>query len=166
MRYIAQIRLFQKEWTPACRSSRISSTEIYRTSFPLIVSISRISSCAVLNSIMPAGEPDKACASDPIVQAATAKLNMVYTTSMGILSCLTTAGWGSVRPVCNQRAAGLILATVALGSPRSHSYPWNRGYWIALYRYQFHHCHEILAIPSRGLLVFLGRCPRGGQLGW
>jgi len=34
------------------------------------------------------------CASDPEVQAAVAKLTAVMTTSMGILSCLTTAWWG------------------------------------------------------------------------
>ncbi|KAG2157241.1 major facilitator superfamily domain-containing protein [Suillus clintonianus] len=41
--------------------------------------------------------PDRdQCASDPVVQAAVAKLSAVLTTTMGILSCLTTAWWGSL----------------------------------------------------------------------
>ncbi|KAG0699659.1 major facilitator superfamily domain-containing protein [Suillus ampliporus] len=36
------------------------------------------------------------CASDPVVQAAVAKLAAVLNTTMGILSCLTTAWWGSL----------------------------------------------------------------------
>ncbi|EJD02383.1 MFS general substrate transporter [Fomitiporia mediterranea MF3/22] len=36
------------------------------------------------------------CASDPVVQAAAAKIIAVMTTTMGILSCLTTAFWGSL----------------------------------------------------------------------
>ncbi|KAG6836783.1 hypothetical protein H0H93_003204 [Arthromyces matolae] len=35
------------------------------------------------------------CASDPSVQAAVAKLAAVYTTSLGILSCITGGWWGS-----------------------------------------------------------------------
>ena len=42
------------------------------------------------------------CASDPVVEAAVAKLNLAMTTSMGILGCLTTAWWGSVR-TCSAR---------------------------------------------------------------
>lgn len=36
------------------------------------------------------------CASDPVVQAAVAQLSAVLNTTMGILSCLTTAWWGSL----------------------------------------------------------------------
>ncbi|KAF5369159.1 hypothetical protein D9615_009966 [Tricholomella constricta] len=39
--------------------------------------------------------PGGICASDPVVQAAVAKLTAVITASMGILSCLTTGWWGS-----------------------------------------------------------------------
>ncbi|KAI0072772.1 MFS general substrate transporter [Panus rudis PR-1116 ss-1] len=42
------------------------------------------------------GKEDKRCASDPVVQAAVAKLNMVITTGMGILSCCTTGWWSSL----------------------------------------------------------------------
>ncbi|KAJ7120490.1 major facilitator superfamily domain-containing protein [Mycena crocata] len=35
------------------------------------------------------------CASDPVVQAAVAKLTTAITTSMGVLGCLTTGWWGS-----------------------------------------------------------------------
>lgn len=41
--------------------------------------------------------PDRdQCASDPVVQAAVAQLSAVLNTTMGILSCLTTAWWGSL----------------------------------------------------------------------
>ncbi|KAG1754617.1 major facilitator superfamily domain-containing protein [Suillus lakei] len=41
--------------------------------------------------------PDRdQCASDPVVQAAVAQLSAVLSTTMGILSCLTTAWWGSL----------------------------------------------------------------------
>ncbi|KAG1782638.1 major facilitator superfamily domain-containing protein [Suillus placidus] len=41
--------------------------------------------------------PDRdRCASDPVVQAAVAQLSAVLNTTMGILSCLTTAWWGSL----------------------------------------------------------------------
>ncbi|KIK57642.1 hypothetical protein GYMLUDRAFT_45806 [Collybiopsis luxurians FD-317 M1] len=40
-------------------------------------------------------EPSNTCKSDPVVQAAVAKLAAVMTTSMGILSCLTTGWWSS-----------------------------------------------------------------------
>ncbi|KAG1827151.1 major facilitator superfamily domain-containing protein [Suillus subaureus] len=36
------------------------------------------------------------CASDPVVQAAVAQLSAVLNTTMGILSCLSTAWWGSL----------------------------------------------------------------------
>ncbi|KXN92843.1 hypothetical protein AN958_06822, partial [Leucoagaricus sp. SymC.cos] len=35
------------------------------------------------------------CAADPVVQAAVAKFSAAMTTSMGVLSCLTTAWWGA-----------------------------------------------------------------------
>ncbi|KAG8217854.1 hypothetical protein J3R82DRAFT_6020 [Butyriboletus roseoflavus] len=39
---------------------------------------------------------EQKCASDPVVQAVVARLNAVFTTAMGILSCLTTGWWGSM----------------------------------------------------------------------
>ncbi|CDO72941.1 hypothetical protein BN946_scf185002.g126 [Trametes cinnabarina] len=41
--------------------------------------------------------PDqRVCHADPVVSAAVAELNIIMTTAMGILSCMTTAWWGSV----------------------------------------------------------------------
>ncbi|KAG5636197.1 hypothetical protein H0H81_008867 [Sphagnurus paluster] len=54
-----------------------------------------ISSSDMKNGGSTPDKPNNACASDPTVQAAVAKLNAVITTSMGILSCLTTGWWGS-----------------------------------------------------------------------
>ncbi|KAG7092716.1 hypothetical protein E1B28_009046 [Marasmius oreades] len=40
-------------------------------------------------------DDSRACFSDPVVSAAVAKLAAIMTTSTGVLSCLTTAWWGS-----------------------------------------------------------------------
>ncbi|KAI8989675.1 major facilitator superfamily domain-containing protein [Trametes punicea] len=41
--------------------------------------------------------PDqRVCHADPVVSAAVAELNIMMTTAMGILSCMTTAWWGSL----------------------------------------------------------------------
>lgn len=60
--------------------------------------------------------PDRdQCASDPVVQAAVAKLSAVLSTTMGILSCLTTAWWGSLAdrfgrtPVMGISILGLLV---------------------------------------------------------
>ncbi|KZT09657.1 MFS general substrate transporter [Laetiporus sulphureus 93-53] len=42
------------------------------------------------------GDRWELCSSDPVVQAAVAKLAMAMTTSMGVLGCLTTGWWGSL----------------------------------------------------------------------
>ncbi|KAJ7219467.1 major facilitator superfamily domain-containing protein [Mycena pura] len=63
----------------------LASPYIGRTTFPASFEIA-------------AGSPVSACASDPVVQAAVAKLNtgaFAITTSMGVLGCLTTGWWGS-----------------------------------------------------------------------
>lgn len=36
------------------------------------------------------------CASDPVVGAAVARMNMIMTGTLGVLTCLTTAWWGSL----------------------------------------------------------------------
>ncbi|KAI9057904.1 MFS general substrate transporter [Trametes sanguinea] len=42
-------------------------------------------------------DPDqRVCHADPVVSAAVAELNIIMTTAMGVLSCMTTAWWGSV----------------------------------------------------------------------
>lgn len=42
-------------------------------------------------------EPNRQkCATDPVVQAAVAKLQMIMTATMGVLSSITTAWWGAV----------------------------------------------------------------------
>ncbi|KAI0780685.1 major facilitator superfamily domain-containing protein [Trametes elegans] len=38
----------------------------------------------------------RACHADPVVSAAVAELNILLTTTMGILTCMTTAWWGSL----------------------------------------------------------------------
>ncbi|KAI0333493.1 MFS general substrate transporter [Cubamyces sp. BRFM 1775] len=38
----------------------------------------------------------RVCHADPVVSAAVAELNIIMTTAMGILSCMTTAWWGSL----------------------------------------------------------------------
>ncbi|KAI0748590.1 MFS general substrate transporter [Daedaleopsis nitida] len=43
-----------------------------------------------------AGPSQRECAHDPVVQAAVAKLSVIMTTTMGVLSCMTTAWWGSM----------------------------------------------------------------------
>ncbi|KAJ7097761.1 major facilitator superfamily domain-containing protein [Mycena belliarum] len=51
------------------------------------------------------------CASDPVVQAAVAKLTTAITTSMGVLGCLTTAWWGSFSDRYGRtRILGLTIA--------------------------------------------------------
>ncbi len=49
----------------------------------------------------------RVCHADPVVSAAVAELNILMTSTMGILSCLTTAWWGSVCVFnnCGQLAA-------------------------------------------------------------
>lgn len=42
-------------------------------------------------------DDSKRCASDPDVQAAVATISMMMTMMLGILTCLTTGWWGSVR---------------------------------------------------------------------
>ncbi|RPD66384.1 MFS general substrate transporter [Lentinus tigrinus ALCF2SS1-6] len=48
----------------------------------------------VISSLAEPGQ--RACAQDPVVQAAVAKLTVIMTTTMGILTCMTTAWWGSL----------------------------------------------------------------------
>ncbi|CAL1705198.1 unnamed protein product [Somion occarium] len=60
----------------------------------------------------------KRCAADPVVQAAVAQLNMIITTSAGIMGCLTTGWWSSLSDrygrlwVMGISAFGLIYADV------------------------------------------------------
>ncbi|OJA18418.1 hypothetical protein AZE42_06990 [Rhizopogon vesiculosus] len=60
--------------------------------------------------------PDRnKCASDPVVQATVAQLSAVLITTMGVLSCLTTAWWGSVRHCILL----LMLAVTSLSSSQT-----------------------------------------------
>ncbi|THG99442.1 hypothetical protein EW145_g7263 [Phellinidium pouzarii] len=79
------------------------------------------------------------CATDPIVGAATAKLIASLTTTMGILSCLTTAFWGSLSdrfgrlPVMGISILGLLLTLIStLSSSIFFSKRLPGGYWFLL----------------------------------
>jgi MFS family permease len=63
----------------------------------LIVSAQHVSLYVPADTDQQSHIPDRdQCASDPVVQAAVAQLSAVLSTTMGILSCLTTAWWGSL----------------------------------------------------------------------
>ncbi|KAF5389821.1 hypothetical protein D9757_003673 [Collybiopsis confluens] len=78
------------------------------------------------------------CKSDPVVQAAVAKLATVMTASMGVLGCLTTGWWSSFSDRHGRTMAlgisvfGVLLtdATFILVYYRSRSLPG--GYWFLL----------------------------------
>ncbi|KAG9318828.1 major facilitator superfamily domain-containing protein [Chiua virens] len=55
---------------------------------------------------------EEKCASDPVVQAAAAKILAVVSTTVGILSCLTTGWWGSMSDFYGRR---IVLFVSALG---------------------------------------------------
>ncbi|KAI0636728.1 major facilitator superfamily domain-containing protein [Trametes polyzona] len=58
----------------------------------------------------------KMCHADPVVSAAVAELNILMTSSMGVLACMTTAWWGSLSDrygrtrVLSCAVVGLVLA--------------------------------------------------------
>ncbi|KAH8116885.1 MFS general substrate transporter [Phellopilus nigrolimitatus] len=78
------------------------------------------------------------CASDPTVQAAVAKLIAVMTTTMGILSCLTTAFWGSLSDrygrlrVLGLNVIGLLLTDFNFIIVCFFSKKLPGGYWFIL----------------------------------
>ena len=47
-------------------------------------------------TVSPGPDWQRVCHADPVVSAAVAELNIIMTTAMGILSCMTTAWWGAV----------------------------------------------------------------------
>ncbi|KAF8808993.1 MFS general substrate transporter [Phlegmacium glaucopus] len=76
------------------------------------------------------------CASDPIVQAAVAKLSTVIAASMGILSCITTAWWGAFSDrhgrtsVMGISAIGLLLTDFNFIMVTLFSKHIPGGYWF------------------------------------
>lgn len=77
--------------------------------------------------------PNNECAADPVVQAATAKLIAAMTTTMGILSCLTAAWWGSVSEHLPCRDSHSYLCETAIRSVRPHFRPQHLDHWIPLH---------------------------------
>ncbi|PCH37837.1 MFS general substrate transporter [Wolfiporia cocos MD-104 SS10] len=76
------------------------------------------------------------CSSDPIVQAAVAKLSLAMTTSMGILGCLTTAWWGSLSDrygrttIVTFSIIGLLMEDLAFILVCNFSELLPGGYWF------------------------------------
>ncbi|KAI0647308.1 major facilitator superfamily domain-containing protein [Trametes meyenii] len=62
----------------------------------------------------------KVCHADPVVSAAVAELNIILTSVMGILSCMTTAWWGSLSDrfgrttVLSCAVVGILLTDVSI----------------------------------------------------
>ncbi|KAF4615419.1 hypothetical protein D9613_002574 [Agrocybe pediades] len=78
--------------------AQLSATSLERRD-PQTIYLPAVSPLAIVSSDTEPVEPPPSrrdqCSKDPVVQAAVARLTAVITTSMGILSCITTAWWGA-----------------------------------------------------------------------
>ncbi|OAX37210.1 MFS general substrate transporter [Rhizopogon vinicolor AM-OR11-026] len=84
--------------------------------------------------------PDRnKCASDPVVQATVAQLSAVLITTMGVLSCLTTAWWGSLSdrfgriPVLGISTLGLLANDLTFIVTASFVDYLPGGYWFLIF---------------------------------
>ncbi|CAK5264919.1 unnamed protein product [Mycena citricolor] len=82
--------------------------------------------------------PIAACAADPVVQAAVAKLNTAITTTMGALGCLTTGWWGSYSDrrgrtrVLGLTVFGLLMNDFVFLAVTKHFQTIPGGYWFLM----------------------------------
>ncbi|PFH45582.1 hypothetical protein AMATHDRAFT_77985 [Amanita thiersii Skay4041] len=80
----------------------------------------------------------KQCATDPVVQAAVAKLITIITLSMGVLSCLTTAWWGAFSDrygrmtVLRIAIIGPLITDLILILVASYTENFPGGYWFLI----------------------------------
>ncbi|PFH51761.1 hypothetical protein AMATHDRAFT_40016 [Amanita thiersii Skay4041] len=89
-------------------------------------------------NIIAEGSPHgtKQCATDPVVQAAVAKLITVISVSMGILSCLTTAWWGAFSDrygrmtVLGISVIGLLITDLLFILVTLYTENFPGGYWF------------------------------------
>ncbi|KAL0570808.1 hypothetical protein V5O48_011144 [Marasmius crinis-equi] len=81
---------------------------------------------------------NRACFSDPEVQAAVAQLAAVMTACMGVLSCLTTGWWGSFSDrhgrirVLSISVIGLLLTDIIFITVYYHAEKLPGGYWFLI----------------------------------
>ncbi|KAH7929729.1 MFS general substrate transporter [Leucogyrophana mollusca] len=84
------------------------------------------------------GDTRKQCAADPVVQAATAKLAAVLTTTIGVLGCLTTGWWGSLSdrfgrtPIMAVSSLGLLATDTVVITTVFYVDRLPGGYWFLL----------------------------------
>ncbi|RDB23050.1 putative membrane protein C14C4.07 [Hypsizygus marmoreus] len=103
----------------------------FNTTMPFILPMSGLK-----NNTEP-GKPTL-CASDPVVQAAVAKLTAVMAASMGILSCVTTGWWGAFSDrhgrtrVMGLSIVGLLITDFNFIFVSHHFQHLPGGYWFLL----------------------------------
>ncbi|KAH7912214.1 MFS general substrate transporter [Hygrophoropsis aurantiaca] len=84
------------------------------------------------------GDTRKQCAADPVVQAATAKLAAVLTTTIGVLGCLTTGWWSSLSDrfgrtrIMTATSIGLLATDVVVIVTAFYVDSLPGGYWFLL----------------------------------
>ncbi|OCB86786.1 MFS general substrate transporter [Sanghuangporus baumii] len=110
----------------------------YQYPLPGSKTISLLFDEPALGTIKESSDSKSKCASDPVVQAAAAKIIAVMTTTMGILGCLTTAFWGSLSDkygrlrVLGISVIGLLFNDVVFISVFFFSKKLPGGYWFLL----------------------------------
>ncbi|EMD38291.1 hypothetical protein CERSUDRAFT_64554 [Gelatoporia subvermispora B] len=104
------------------------------------------------------------CASDPVVEAAVAKLQMAMTTSMGVLGCLTTAWWGSLSDRYGRTRVMSFAVIGALVADSSFLLVYHfakylpGGYWFLLFGPIVDGCFGGISTVSAAVHAYVADC--------